>query len=106
MTRGRSLRRWLAADRARARRLRQERTFRNSAIWRIVAITVGVGWTTIGFALDAVDPFQLGLAALMVCRGVPLVWAGVRRWRAGGEFNLPGRAGPLLISPPPERRGD
>jgi hypothetical protein len=101
-----SLRRRLDDDRRRARLRREERTVTNSAIFGLVQVVLGATSLTTCWWLGVLDTFQVGLAIFLMGSGALRLWAGFRRWRAGGEFNLPGRPGPILGSPPANRRGD
>jgi hypothetical protein len=101
-----SLRRRLDDDRRRARLRREERTITNSAIFGLAQVVLGATWVAMCWWLDALDSFQVGLTIVLMGSGALRLWAGFRRWRAGGEFNLPGRPGPILRSPPANRRGD
>lgn len=97
-------------DRERERQQREERTFHNSAVVGIVylifaAYTFGV---FVGADVDGANGFiwTYVIPALLGWAGARRVWRGIKRWRAGGEFNLPGKPGPLRVSPPRDSRGD
>jgi len=106
MSRGRThWQRWVY-DKERERRRREERTFTNSALFGLAGLVLGISYATFCIALRAADYFSLSLAALTAGSGALRVWRGVRRWRAGGEFNLPGKPGPMLRQSPRDSRGD
>ncbi|WP_153654434.1 hypothetical protein [Aeromicrobium yanjiei] len=96
--------RWVY-DAEEARERREERVFTNSA-W------FGLGFVVLG-ALNAFGSLSVGanlfsyvLPTWLMIFGGLRVGRGIRRWRAGGEFNLPGSPGPVLRSPPPHQRGE
>lgn len=72
----------------------------------MAGLIFGVLYATMCIAVNVRDVFSYGLAALIASSGGVRVWRGIKRWRAGGEFNLPGSPGPILRSPPREQRGD
>lgn len=90
----------------RQRQRREERTFTNSAIYGLVGLVLGASYAAMCFALDVDGVFSYSLAAWIAWLGGANVWRGIGRWRAGGEFNLPGRAGPMLRTPPRDIRGN
>lgn len=110
MSRGRGWwQRWVY-DKDREHRRREERNFTNSAFLGLVGVVLGIFlgilYATLCIASQVADVFSLSLAVLIAGPGAVRVWRGVKRWRAGGEFNLPGKPGPVLLQPPRDTRGD
>jgi hypothetical protein len=97
--------RWVY-DRERERQRREERTFTNSALVGLAYLVIGVLYVALCIALKVEGVFSYALAALIAGRGGVRVWLGIKRWRAGGEFNLPGKPGPVLLPPPRDTRGE
>jgi hypothetical protein len=96
----------LVYDKELERRRREERTLRNSAVFGLGGLVSGVGYAVLCIFAQVADIFSLALAALITGLGAVRVWRGAKRWRAGGEFNLPGTPGPTLLQPPEHTRGD
>ncbi len=102
----RTVRQLLGLDREQNRLRRQERRFGNSVVAGFISLGIAFFLLGIEWSLDTNSPGNYLLAVVLAWNGAVPIWNGVQRWRDGGEFNLPGSAGPVRREPPRETRGD